>query len=1405
MKEIAESYLDVWGNEKKIDPAVREALAKAMGPARKPAKVKLERGRCYQPEMLERGGRVWGLMVQLYGVRSGRNWGIGDFGDLRALLELAAKRGAAGVGVNPLHATQGSPYSPSSRHALSFLYLDIEAIPELAHSAAAQKLVGSAKFKRLLQSLREADLVDYPGVAKAKLQVLELLFKQAKRDFPAKTSFAVFEALREKFGGGWQGWPQKYRNPSSADVRKFAAKNRERVAFHEYVQWNARAQLDAVQRRARELDMPIGLYVDLALGADRGGAEVWSDQAAYAVDASCGAPPDEFNPRGQDWGLPPYSPRALRASAYRPFIDLLRANMPEGGALRMDHVMALSRLWWIPVGATPDKGGYVNYPFAGLLAILAAESRARKCMVIGEDLGTVPAALRTALNEGGVLSYRPLFFEKQSDGEFCPPPAYPREALVCVSTHDLPTWRGYWAAHDLELRTRLGLTVDPAKELQQRKFDQEKLARALEREGLDTSAQSAHAFIARTPCKIAMVQPEDVFELMEQANLPGTVDQHPNWRRKLPLALEKWPNDPRVSALADAMAERSLISTAGALHPLRVPDATYRVQFHRKFRFKDAIALVPYLATLGITHLYSSPFLKARPGSTHGYDIIDHNAVNPEIGTEAELHKLIGELKKHGMGLIPDLVPNHMGVLHADNAWWLDVLEKGPGSPYARFFDIDWSRGKLLLPVLGKHYGEALEAGELKLEKSRNGRWSVRYFDHSFPLNAKSSRNLRPVKDSLALHRVLEQQYYRLAFWRVASDEINYRRFFEIADLAGVRVEDRTVFEATHGLMSRLAKRGGIDGVRIDHPDGLADPRQYLERLHEIFTRPWVVVEKICADHEALPEDWPVHGETGYRFVNQLSGLFIDGSAESHFDRLYQRFTNDRRSFEEIAYDSRHLIMNTTLAAELYMLSNWLARIAAGSRYTRDYTATGSRKAIAEIAARFPVYRTYVSARGVSDTDRRHIDWAVNAAKRASRIADPSVFDFVRSVITLDAAPPEGERRQQMLRFAMRFQQFTAPVVAKGVEDTAFYRYNRLIALNEVGGHPDRFGLSLKAFHAAASERARRWPTTMLGSSTHDTKRSEDVRARLAVVSELASSWRMMLRRWSLMNRSLRSEIEGGQAPSRVDEYHYYQAVLGIWPATPPGAAELESLRERLKAYMLKAVREAKVRTSWINPGTEYEAALERLVVESLAHGSFVKDLNDTVPRFAHLGMLVGLSQALVKVASPGVPDYYQGTELWDFSLVDPDNRRPVDYALRRKLLNQAAASPAELLQNLSDGRAKLHVIRKGLEVRKALPALFHGGRYTPLQADGGREENICAFSLHAGERCVVAVAPRLFARLMQPEDQAPVGARIWGEARLALPQAQFEDVLTGKRHPGGVTALADLLAEFPVALLLAR
>jgi (1->4)-alpha-D-glucan 1-alpha-D-glucosylmutase len=1402
--EIPETYVDAWGRTVRVDPATLAALREALGPRHRGRKSSAPLpGSCYQPPALATG-RAWGFAVQLYSLRSARNWGIGDFGDLRLLVETAARLGAGVVGLSPLHAGGLGPYSPSSRHALDPRFIDMA--PLLARSPAARRLARSAPFRARIERLREAELVDYAGVWTAKREALELAFRDAgpQRAEPMPREireYALFEALREDLGAPWQSWPREYQSPRSPAVRRFARRHAPRVRFHAWLQREARVQLDAAQRHALELGMPVGLYVDLALGADRGGAEVWAGQAAYAVGVSAGAPPDDFNPRGQDWGLPPWSPRALAAADCEPFARLLRANMPEGGALRLDHVMALARLYWIPPGARPHEGAYVRYPLEDLLAVLAAESRARRCLVIGEDLGTVPPELRETFERAGLVSYRPLIFGKDAAGEYAPPEAYPRSALACLTTHDLPTWRGFWAARDLELREQHGMAVDPQGERALRDDDKRRLRRALEREGFDATAAGAHAFLARTPCKLVMLQPEDIFEVLEQANLPGTVDQHPNWRRKLPLPLERWAADSRMQATAQLFAPRRPIDD-----PAAPPVATYRLQFHSGFRFADALARIPYLARLGVSHLYASPFLRSRPGSLHGYDVVDHNAVNPEVGTVAELEQLIEALDRHGMHLVLDVVPNHMAVLGTDNAWWQDVLEKGRASAYARYFDIDWSRGKLLLPVLGRHYGEALEAGEIRLARE-HGRWVVRYREHRFPLRPATARRLRATKDPRALHRLLGRQHYRLAYWRVASDEINYRRFFEITDLAALRVEDPEVFEATHALIARLAAKRAVSGARVDHPDGLADPCRYLERLGGLFFRPWVLVEKILADHERLREDWPAHGTTGYRFAHVLTGAFLDAQAEPQFRRIYERFTGATESYDEIARDCRMLIMNTTLAAELRSLSLRLARIAGGDARTRDYTASGLRKALAEVAAHFPVYRTYTGPRGVSDADRRYVDWAVNAARRASRAADPEVFDLVRSVLTLEAAPPAGSRRRAMVDFAVRFQQFTAPVVAKGDEDTAFYRYYPLAALNEVGGDPRRFGLSLRAFHAAAEDRARHWPYTMLATSTHDTKQSEDARTRLGVLSELPSLWRLWLRRWSTMNRSRRTESGAESLPSRGDEYRFYQALIGIWP----GASHAD-LRERLQAYMLKAAREAKLRTSWINPDEEYEAALGRFVTGALDNPLFVRDLEEALPRVARLGMLVGLSQAAIKAASPGVPDYYQGTEVWDFSLVDPDNRRPVDFALREGLLSSLddTSDPAVLLANLDDGRAKLHVIRAGLRLRREFPALFRRAPYAPLYADAGREENIIAFALRQGPHAVMAVAPRLFARLVEDGDPAPIGARIWGQSRIRLHEGmpqEWEDAVTGARHVAadGALSLAELLSRFPVALLAGR
>jgi (1->4)-alpha-D-glucan 1-alpha-D-glucosylmutase len=953
------------------------------------------------------------------------------------------------------------------------------------------------------------------------------------------------------------------------------------------------------------------------------------------------------------------------------------------------------------------------------------------------------------------------------------------------------------------------------------------------------------------------------------------------------------------------------------------PRATYRLQLHREFTFADATRLVPYLAKLGVSHVYCSPYLRARAGSRHGYDIVDHAAFNPEIGDRAAFDRFAQALADHAMGQIVDVVPNHMAVMGADNVWWMDVLENGQASVYANYFDIDWHppdpdlASKVLVPVLGDHYGRVLEKGALQLRyESESGAFAVHYHEHRLPIDpreysvlldlvlAESARLANrlpeaatselasiatafrrlPGRDDLnlahlaernrdkelqkhrlatlarehsaladsieqtvrtvngtpgdaasfgTLHGLLESQAYRVAFWRVASDEINYRRFFDINDLAALRMENEAVFDATHRFVLDLAAEGKVHGFRIDHPDGLYDPAAYFERLQQRYaalarrggderTPLYVVVEKIEAPHERLPANWRIHGTTGYRFANLLNGVFVDTAARMRIDRAWRAFVGGEASdFGLAAHDGKRRVMQTSLTAELVVLANRLRRIARADRHTRDLTLSTLSHALLEIAAWFPVYRTYVAAT-ISAQDRRYIDWALAVARKKSRNADGSVFDFIRDVLLV--RPPDGAAQQSIeayRAFAMRFQQFSAPVTAKGVEDTSFYIFNRLVSLNEVGGDPDQFGTTVKAFHRANAERLAHWPDTMLAGSTHDNKRSVDVRARIDVVSEMPAAWRLRVRRWSRINRTRKRTVDDLPAPSRNDEYLLYQTLAGTFPAEldAPG---LEGYRSRIEQYMVKAVREAKLHTSWLAVNEEYESALKAFVaavLDGAPSNAFLADLHSTAPTFAWFGALNSIAMTLLHFTAPGVPDIYQGGEIIDLSLVDPDNRRAVDYALRAQLLSdlEAIATGTEdsraarvhaLLATPSDGRLKMWVTWRALALRREHPEIFARGEYVPVVISGERARHALAYARRQGDTGVIAVAGRLFASLGLDPGVAPVGEAVWGDAALDLdflpPVAKLRDVLTGAVHEaskGGV-ALARLFATLPVALL---
>jgi (1->4)-alpha-D-glucan 1-alpha-D-glucosylmutase len=947
-----------------------------------------------------------------------------------------------------------------------------------------------------------------------------------------------------------------------------------------------------------------------------------------------------------------------------------------------------------------------------------------------------------------------------------------------------------------------------------------------------------------------------------------------------------------------------------------IPLATYRLQLNRDFTFAQATAIVPYLAELGISHFYVSPLLKARAGSMHGYDIVDHNSLNPEIGSPEDLDRLVNTLHEQGMGLILDIVPNHMGVMGGDNAWWLDVLENGEASIYANFFDIDWQplkdelHGKVLIPVLHDHYGVVLESGELKLVfHQERGEFDVSYQNHRFPVDpreyprilqyctsasavkldeqnpnllefqslitsfshlparyeinseriAERNRDKEIHKRRLAelcarspeiaacllravellngnpadpgsfeqLHELIKAQAFRLANWRVASDDINYRRFFDTNDLAAICMENEAVFEATHRLIFSLMAEGKVDGLRIDHPDGLYNPREYFERLkrsiaaatHSDDGAHYVVIEKILTGTERLPSDWPVCGTTGYDFANLVNGVFVDQSAAVSLDRIYRNFVDDEIDLDALAYRCRKLIMRVGLASELNVLASQLTRIALSRRRTCDFTLNSLRDALTKVIASFPVYRTYITSSGVSDKDVRYIRSAIATAKGRTQAADTSIFDFVGDVLLTSIA--EGQNpayRTAVTNFAMKFQQITSPVMAKGLEDTAFYRYNRLVSLNEVGSDLHRFGTTTAEFHLANQERLRDWPHTMLATSTHDSKRSEDVRARVNVLSEMSALWRLRVREWRRFNRSHKSLVNGRPAPSPNDEYLLYQTLVGAWPSEPLNDMdERKDFCERIENYMLKAIREAKENTSWINRNTEYETAVSSFVKRLLKQGSQNKFLNDFVPfqtRIARIGLWNSLAQMVLKLTSPGVPDIYQGNELWDLSLVDPDNRRPVDYSRRQQMLQairEFTNDAKSLLKTPEDGRIKVYLMWKTLCFRQEHPGLFQKGEYVPLVAEGAKANHLVAFARKSAESNVLVVVPRMTSGLLNNMDIPPIGPRIWEDTQILLPfctcSEKYRNVFTGevleshKSDGCEKIAVSEILADFPVAV----
>jgi (1->4)-alpha-D-glucan 1-alpha-D-glucosylmutase len=946
----------------------------------------------------------------------------------------------------------------------------------------------------------------------------------------------------------------------------------------------------------------------------------------------------------------------------------------------------------------------------------------------------------------------------------------------------------------------------------------------------------------------------------------------------------------------------------------RIPIATYRLQFNKNFTFNDASKILGYLRELGISEIYASPILTSRRGSGHGYDVTNPNHLDPDLGTEKDFDSFLSELAKHGMGLLLDIVPNHMAA-SSENPWWMDVLENGPDSAFSSYFDINWHPpshnldNKILLPILGRPFGEALDSGEFKLS-FRNGKFQIEYFDSSFPLaprtyravlahrigrlsnvldensaayqeyqgivaalSAISDRDTTPIEaasdkrvrfesirerlrqlaadskevtrfidENLAefngqegdpssfsnLQRLLGEQYYVLVYWQNVNETINYRRFFTITDLVGMRVEDSLVFDATHSLILRLVSRGAVVGLRIDHIDGLRDPLAYLKRLQERLAaedvagsngEAYILVEKILARLEGLPPDWPVAGTTGYDYLNFANRILVNPTGAKAIERIYSDFIGRKMKFNDVLYQKKKLVMGTILGVEMRSLGRQLGELAAQARYARDLPRHELSEALIETTACFAVYRTYIRNLDLPAEATKVLEEALAQARQRKLALNPQCFDFLRDVLLLqNPAHDLPEHREARLSFVLRWQQFTGPIVAKGLEDTSLYVYHPLLSLNEVGGDPAPDAICPLEFFQFISQRQKQWPHSMNASSTHDTKRAEDVRARISVLSETPQEWHKHLNHWAALNEKHKAGGNAAAVPDRNEEYFLYQTLLGMWPLEE---GHVPGVLERLQSYAVKATREAMVHTRWARPNLAHEEKLKKFaaaILDENKSATFLEDFHEFLRHVEFYGMLNSLSQTLLKITTPGVPDFYQGSELWDLRLVDPDNRGTVDFARRIELLGGLKRNPQQhevqfiedLFKNWTDGRIKLYLIWKALGARRQFSELFTDGQFVPAEICGERAENITAFFRTSKSDRALIVAPKWLAGSGM-EKEADARLKFWGHTSIILPHKSsrsWRNVFTGESIESflngqqGSIEVATVLSHFPVALL---
>lgn len=1573
--------------------------------------------RFYSPESLASGESYWCLSLALSSLKTRRLWRSADLSDLFKLSRWCGHNGAAAIVVEPLNeirTVSGAGVAAAGRGFVHPIYVDVEAVPDLARDEDTQRLQFSPNFAEKIARCWEGDDAYWDELLALKLVILERLYRKFREEnlsrntergqaflrfqttgSDALAKYSLFEALKEKVAPDWRTWPVSLRDPNSQECARFARDNLERLEFFQYVQWLADWQLETIGKYCLNRHFPIGLCLSLGSAVAPDSFDAWCHRDVFShLSGKCDGNGD------------------TTATHLDGVLDTIKTPlsflMRHAGAVRIEPSEPVLKL--IENMDRIDDGDRMTRS----ISILSSESQRKKCAIIARDMkgAIAPLYSDTIIHECALC---PTFDtnDPSSTSSIADASSWPVQSLGILSSAELGMI-GHWSGRDLSALA----AGNREAQVEARVLQRMSLLKYLNQKGLlpegmsidPTSVpqlsarllQSLYGVLARTASQMVAVNLSEFMAAFQNQSLQAHASGQTSPTPAAASAESQAGNavtfeDVLTSDIFDQLVQdigtarpaflketERLLKTGAKPGSPALPHATYRFQFNASFTFEHARELIPYLSKLGVSHCYTSPLLQARPGSTHGYDIINHKAINPEIGTWEEFEELVDELKRHNMGLILDIVPNHMGV-GKDNPWWLDVLENGPASVYAEYFDIDWQPvkkelfGKVLLPILGESYGDVLTKGQLRLSFSPEcGRLILKYWDHEMPLNPVSypfvlgirldvlkerlgtnhfdvneyisilvalshipphtepqgySERLREKEVQLKrlsalcqrnaqitefimqnidefvvrdgdraavdrVHSLLESQAYRLAYWRVASDEINYRRFFDVNDLAAVRTEDARVFAEMHELVFELIEKGMVQGLRIDHVDGLFDPATYCARLQKGAAEKlgvefdesqvlegdisydklpvYILIEKILAPFEHLESNLAVHGTTGYDFLNELNDLLVCSVNEGAMSEIYQEFIEDESDYEEMKYRCKKLILDTVLSSELNVLAHRLSQIAESNWFSRDLTLISIRTAIRLVVSNFPVYRTYAARGRVDKNVRQFVDWAIVLAKRQSTLPNNYVFDFMRQVLTMetieyssDAFSSESAEslREAIAQFAMKFQQFTGPVLAKSTEDTLFYRYHRLVSLNEVGGEPKRFGSGKGAFHHKNALRQQKRPYEMLTTSTHDTKRSEDVRARIAVLSEVPDVWREKLTTWARFNRSKRVLVEDEYAPDLNDEYLIYQTLLGACPleifpvgdGTGGNAAGgrgsgmnghangsgndrsdnpvLADFRKRMCQYAVKAAREAKRNTSWINQNLAYEEALCTFIEKLLTPAQtnpFLEDYLQFLGALAPLGLINSLSQTLIKLSCPGVPDIYQGNELWDFSLVDPDNRRAVDFQLRQKYLQdlgEAQSSRSEqerdklirdLMSQPFDGRLKLLVTANVLALRKENPELMTAGRYIPLEIDGAASENVIAFAREYEGTWAIAVAPLMVAELMNKNVltlfysidamQEILSEQLWSDSQLVLPagiekiRSPLRDIFSLNEYDAGKPIpLKDIFSRLPVALLYAQ